>query len=733
MVELIIEGNPVDLESKGNNIKYTKQISDIFDIASVSSSFTNAFTIRKTPNNTQTLKGLGIVGDTSDIPYVKTNATLKNHGFDLVREGLLNITETNENYKVSVINGIIELFKAMENKTIGADLDLSNFNHEKNIQTVINSISNNYYKYIVADYGGNIMINQGVIVTNASINIDYLTPSFSVVKLLELIFSTFGFQVNFAGINNFIEGLFITYPKPPETVITDAVQSANLIKGNYVAPYVFQNAQYALNPAFANWDSGSVINEGTLSNNAYNVPLSSIYRLNIKIKGYALYKGVNLSFSQYIPFTVSIEVDNVPLLQFQSDPYQLLERELTLFINAGAKIRVRCFVTVLQYGNGIGAFKLKEFHVNSTILDIDRINQGNISLSNAMKSFKITDFLKEIIWRTGSTPIINDNNIVEFIPIESRLNKDNAIDWSDKFVERGSEKYVKNSYAQRNTFNMKYNSEGADSSNGVLRVGNKNIDAEKVLAQSQLYAPETFTSIITTRDSNTETQVPVFTMWSKSPKENQDGSLAIEYKALDNRYFFLRFDSVLGNYRFNSSVILGSAQNVSNILIANTANTLFSDLIPLSYSQYEKIFNQFKAHDIDLKLGLKDFLMLDLTKIYYFAQEARYYMINKVSFQEGELSKAECVAVVPYTEEIINITSIQITGTARNFAIYFNYSGFTTNFLVLEYMHNNTFWVQQQIASVSPQIFTILTESGNYKIRIRNGQTVSNIAPLNFL
>jgi len=727
MVELNIEGNPIDLESKANNIKYTKQISDIFDIASVSSSFTNAFTIPKTPNNTRTLKGLGIVGDTSEIPYVKTNATLKNQGFDLVREGLLNISETNENYKVSVINGIIELFKSLENKTIGADLDLANFNHEKNVQTVVNSITNDYYKYIVADYGGNTMMNTGFFINNSSINIDYLVPSFSVVKILELIFSTFGFQANFTGINNFIEGLFITYPKPPETVITEAVQSANLVKGNYVAPYLFQDSVYRIPVSWGDWESASVINEGTVYNNRYLIPVSSVYKFNIKIKGYALYKGIYLGITNYLPFTVSIEIDNIPVLQFQSNPNEIIERNLTLFVNAGSEITVRCFVTEFEYGgNSIGSIRLREFHVNSTVLDIDRINQGNISLSNAMKSFKITDFLKEIIWRTGTTPIINDNNIIEFIPIEQRLNKSNAIDWSDKFVERGSEKYVKNSYAQRNTFNMKYNSEGADGSNGVLRVGNKNIDAEKILAQSQLYAPETFTSTITTRDGNTEIQVPVFTMWTKSPKENENGSISIEYKALDNRYFFIRFDQLAGNFRYDSREVSDTQQNISNILVANTSKTLFSELIPLRYGQYENIFNQFRAHDIDLKLGLKDFLTLDLTKMYYFIQEGRYYMINKVSFQEGELSKAECVAVIPYRQRGITITSLGIG------VINFTYFGFETNFLSFQYNRNNTFWVSQNMPSQSPQTFTLPVNSGTYKIRLVFEDTYSNISTITF-
>ena len=41
------------------------------------------------------------------------------------------------------------VFKAIENKTIGNDLDLTNFEHEKTLSTVINSFTNDYYNYII--------------------------------------------------------------------------------------------------------------------------------------------------------------------------------------------------------------------------------------------------------------------------------------------------------------------------------------------------------------------------------------------------------------------------------------------------------------------------------------------------------------------------------------------------------------------------------------------------------
>ena len=86
MVELIVNDTKIEL-SKDTSIKYTKQISDIFDIANVACSFTNSFAFEKSPKNTQAMQQLGIVSDQSQIPYQKNNAILKVDGFDLISQG----------------------------------------------------------------------------------------------------------------------------------------------------------------------------------------------------------------------------------------------------------------------------------------------------------------------------------------------------------------------------------------------------------------------------------------------------------------------------------------------------------------------------------------------------------------------------------------------------------------------------------------------------------------------
>lgn len=728
MVELIVNGVEIDLDKKGNEIKYTKQISDLLDIASVSSSYTNSFSIPKTPNNTQALGQLGISADTSTIPYVKTPASIKSNGFDIVREGLLNISETSDRYKISVIDGIIELFKAMENKTVGTDLDLSNFNHQKNIQTVAESYDNEYYKYMVADYGGLNIFNNGI-------NIDYLTPSFSVVKLLELIFSTFGYSVDFSGINNFIQGLYITYPQATAIDASTAVQSAVLRIGQRISPFQQDGIIWRVTDNGRSWNpqtstlfnpANSIVNEGTLNQYRYVVSISAVYVLNMKIKGYALYRYTSLGSVNYVPMTVRIFVNGISYIEFQTDPYEIVEKEINVFCEAGDVITAQYFVSVYEYNpNSLAQQRLQDFHFQSVNFNIKRTSQGDINLANAMKSFKITDFIKEIIWRTAVTPYFDEDKVVKFLKIEDRLSVANAVNMPGKFIERTSEKYIRSSYSQDNIFLMKYNNEGQDFSNGHLYVNNANIDASRTLATSLLYSPNnTITSIF---------GLPVGTMpmWSASPKENEDGTVTVEYKPFDNRFYFLRMNTKIGEYRLTSQQV-PDIEIVNRIMYATTERTTFSQTVPQVYKQYQKIFDNYRAHNFELALSLEDILSIDLKKMVYVEQEGRYYLINKIDYQEGQLSTAECIACIPYTQQTISIIQAIPIGGAE-VLVYFTYSGFQSPNITVEYNRNNTFWVSQSIPSDSPQVITLPNNTGTYKIRLVFDEAVSNTVTVNFI
>ncbi len=638
MVKLTANGQTFEgLDSQ--SVKYTKQIADIFDLAVISSSYTNGFKIPKTPHNTQIMQGLGIVGDTSQIPYQKVPSTLSQNGFTLFSNGWLSVKDTGDDYNVSCIDGMIDFFKAIENRTMGGNLDLSNFSHIKDLPAVLASFSNDYYKYIVADYNGK---NIGIYSGDEGINIDYLVPCFNMGKLFDLIMSTFGYNYDNTNISE-INDLWITYPKSPEDTITETLSASTHLNGFIRIPISIGQGYYSTP---YQWSS-SVINEGTLiSSLRYQIAESSPYRIEISSEMYALYRH-NTSYNdvKYLPMHCTVKVNENTVIWFESDPYAAVERTRTLYLNEGDIIEFKFFVDPFKIPitlDGSQYYALREIHHNGTDMGIYKTNQGNVNLADAFKDYQIKDFVKEVFWRTSVTPKIDTlTNTMYYFSLNERLDFSRAEDWSNKFVKRTKESYVQGSYAQKNSFSHKYNDEDDISQNGYLLVDNQNLEDSKDLIQSKIYAPElipyVFPEGITTNK---------FTIWQRETKEDATGDLSISYKGLNNRFFIMKISLTpeYEYYKFVSEAVPG-IDSVNQYPYANTQGTTYDQIVPIKYGAYSGVLNNFRAHDIQLALTENDILGLDLTRPKYFKQEGMYYLLNRITFSEGDIVTGEFIRI----------------------------------------------------------------------------------------
>lgn len=633
MVELIINQNNIELPSN-TKIKFTKQISDIFDLSQVSCSFTNSFEFEKTPANSQAMQQLGISGDNSQIPYIKNDAQLKVNGFDLISKGWFNVLGTDSNYKGSILDGMVDFFKAIENKTMGKDLDLSKFNHEKLLDTVVDSFTNDYYNYIIADYGGKTIFEEGI-------NIDYLAPCFSIRKLWELIFSTFGFNCDYTNLS-YIDGLYITYPKEVaqgqvnELVATLVKNPYSTLQMSFVAGVASPTSQYF-------WDS-SVITEGSLQLNnwKYIIPETTSYHFELSVEMYLLYRRVNY-YSRAIDVTFTILKNGVRIGAIISDFVEgdfvgnLRTTEFNLACDAGDIIEIT--ITAPRYLTFRGKqFYAKDWRHKSTLFKIYKTDLGTTILENELKDFLIKDFIKEIIWRTGLTPILNrETNTVEFITLDSRIDFNNAQDLSHTFIERTGEIYT-NDYAQKNVLKLKNNSDTDQQGDGYLYVFNRNIEDEKIIAQSKIYAPDK--KIATSFGSFSTNQ---YKIWETEAKDN-NGTVEINYKGLSGRFYFIRKTEQSGTFKIISE-ILDDETVVSSVPVGINTNTLFEEAVFNNYSEYQKIFNNFRIHTISQALTENDFIGLDLTRPVFFKQENAFYICNKIPFSEGEKSIGEYIKI----------------------------------------------------------------------------------------
>lgn len=641
MVELIINGNNIELP-KNSNIKYTKQISDIFDIASVAVSHTNSFEFEKTPANTQAMNQLGIIGDSSNLPYQKNNAVLKVDGFDLISKGWYNVSDTDGNYKGSVISGMVDFFKAIENKTMGNDLDLSNFEHLKTFDNVISSWSNEYYKYLIADYGGKNIHNNGI-------NIDYQTPSFSVRKLWELIFSTFGFNCDYANLD-YINNLFITYPKDILDQGIVQTQIANFNKLPYISnKAIVVGGNIQLIDLDKKW-SVSKLEEGSLNSDgfSYIIATNSSYTFTIKTQGYVAYDRRNRA-ERYVDPSIyilknGVIIDSI-ISTYQDTEGLLREKTFTVSCDVGDIITVKHVAPKSINRRPIDDKPPTKSYAfvywkNALLeLNITKSDLGTTVLKNELKDFSIKDFIKEIVWRTGLTPVYNyENNTVSFRTLDNRINFANAVDLSNTFIERIGETYT-NGYAQKNTFALKKNNEFDKTGDGYIYVPNVNLPDIKTLVQSRIYAP----------DKNIFTdffgyQTNQYKIWETEVKKNNLNEIEVNYKSLSGRFYFVRSQESVSNYNVTSEK-LNDSQIVNSIPFAINTDTLFEEAIFKNYQEYQKIFNNFRVHNIKQILTINDFMALDLTNPVFFKQENAYYICNKISYEEGKETVNEYVKI----------------------------------------------------------------------------------------
>lgn len=219
-MKLYILGEQIEL--KEVEIAQTKQANDISSVETRQTNFTNSFTIPKTAKNIRTLQGLGLIGNDSSVPYQKNECFLfTDLGECLVYKGWAVFTE---DYKCTIYDGNLELYKAIENKTL-SELDLTELEHSKTVAEVISTFDDSKpYKYILADYNGKATYSSGII------NIDYLIPSVRASWLLEAIETFSGFTLNgsFKTSPDFLN-LYLTYPKgtPTSLEVTEIYNSVD--------------------------------------------------------------------------------------------------------------------------------------------------------------------------------------------------------------------------------------------------------------------------------------------------------------------------------------------------------------------------------------------------------------------------------------------------------------------------------------------------------------------------
>ena len=639
MVQIQYLGQFLDIK-ENEKVTYTIQVQDLADVSSVASSVTTSFKLPKTKNNYEALKSLSLPGDTSNLPYLKNVCKLYNFGTTLIDNGWLKINNSDEeSFNVNIENGIIDFFKAIEGKTIGNDLDLSDTNHNKDLITVINSFERNDYTYIIADYNGlNTYLKGGV----NYINVDYLVPSLNSKYIWDKIFNSIGYTYSGSIFNSeSFTNLWVTYPKAPPTKsddeqLPDPVLRFSSNKTNnivYTEDYDNLIIEFDL--------ENIVLNEVLFNSNKITIQSTGTYSLDSIFYGYADYivednwgYPVGSERSYFRPALLINGVLNKYNSQINS-----------VNLRSGDVVEIICHWYDIDGGyiNGIRELKFDSYNIKLT-----QISQSIIDFGKEFLDISIAEYVKEIMIRFALTPFIDvENKHIKFLTLSERINTNNVKDWTDKFVKRTDENYIYKDYAQRNWLKHKYNDENATFNNGFLSVINQTLQPQKDLYSSKFYS---FNNEITSfYDSDfTNNSFPI---WNREIKETINNDTTpptktydVNYKGLSNRFYFIR-RKILPKTINIGSQLLRIEETANNVAIVDTKNLSYSDSVN-NYKDFVKVLNDTRIHEIELFLNINDLLDLDLESLYYFSQENQYYILNRITIDlTNNINKAEFIRV----------------------------------------------------------------------------------------
>ena len=595
----------------GTSFSYTKQIGDIQDLTKANASFSPSFNIPETFNNIGVLKGLGLIGSTSKMPYKSVLWDLYIDGIPTVIDTELIVTETSGGkYSSHLKQGVVSFFKDIQADTISEAIDLSELEHENSTFEIIESWSNTKpYKYIVADYN-NVQLSKISGVTNLSKA--GIHPSLNIKWLIDKIFNTYGWTYE---LTPDISDLWLTYPTALEYDEGDLLNVLN----SQVAPE--QSTTGELNLRLTN----SIVNpnyfESVDFGLGYKALISGDYILNLDL----IYEAYNISSpNTQIISDVLIDIDGV------RSPYILgVPRTFGITVNQVVRIFIKTYnlqgVDVINVVSG-------EFNIYET-------NVQQISFVDAFIDFNVSDFIKEMTVRLCASYVTDvANKHIKFLTLTERLeaSRNNV---SKYFVKRLKESYSIAGYAKENTFSINYHNDligkYADAS---FKLTNENLDSTIELFESHFTAALNYTTNYQLSD-NVNAIVPVLPMYDiKVNKNNDTGDVTIDFEPLESRFYMIR------DYISNADIYIEGIK-YSNLPIATLSKSTLRYFVDVYWKDIGRILNNPLVHYVELNLHMFNIDKLPLDEVAELTQEGSRYLVNRIEYKTGDLVKAELIKI----------------------------------------------------------------------------------------
>ena len=722
---LYINGNLIEL-SESKPVAQTKQVNDIAKLDNRQTNYTNKFIAPLTANNLKAMENVYLVGNQSNVPYQKNEASLfdSESGVCLIYKGWATITQTTKKgYEIHIYDGLIDFYRRIENHTL-TECSISELNHAKSLTNIVSSWDNNLpYMYAIADYNGkNRFTTPAPNPVDIEINTDYQVPSARVSYLWDKVhqFAGMTYSGSYFQTDDF-KNWFMSFPKPVPTLVPhkELIHKGKCYPKHSTVKYyegnaLFEREAYLLTLPRENFSHprASVTNMDAttgLGTNG-NGSMGYVYDfnpINILQNGtYAIdaYTGVNFKYFRVNSSGTLVEsgfAESSANGQFKTHLFNCIAGDNIKFIISG------------ESEAGLANLNFD--------WELNLVDGYEANFEDALVDFQITDFVKEVMVHGGLTAFKDKySNNIEYLTMSEILKSSDVIDWSAKFQSKEGEKYKIGNYAKRNNFKYRYNIENEKHNDGFILINDENLQDETTAFNSKIYAPENEITTIAGQ------QVNIFKIWEKELQDDK----SIKYKDLSGRFYFLRHQKTTLATTLGSE-LLNHKKSVTEIAIATYLNLDWKNILINNYPSIKSILDKGKIIDALFYLTPMDVEQFTFKKPIYVEQLGSYYLVNKInSYVKGKSTKCELLevdykkeptVVLPDAQTYITIDSFTVVGCVvtvtystnapLNTVIILNCNGWTGGFSEIDSLYK----YEEVIRNTAVQnTVTFTLEAGTY-------------------
>lgn len=549
ILEIKIQDKIIDLYDE-EKIVQSFSLINIEDITKRESEYSNTFKVPRTNNNLQALDYIDFLNSNSLLPYSRLDCEILIDGF-IFKKGFISVESIEEDITLQFFTGNAGFYEIIKTK----DLSDINTDNTPSLETTWNltnviakrSASEGIF-FPMVDYNG-------MPTGTTTVDVRLLLPAFYRKTLIEAIVEDAGYTLinnidtSLDAYNhdiiptatnklyndqdtidaNHYKGKDITRNRMDAFAIKEIgdVSITNFLFENYNTQNRFNLDFVEGNEiTFTNVPNGlsyftSNVTGDFIVNVNFNMNLSNTFRWRVlpgntlDIPRFEATTTIKYYFkinNNYIQFHQTANTYLNPTATLATS----LTTSFTDVINYSGKINVKkgdqvsiymgVTCTVNDTGvNYVGMIASSTVIAQCTLNDTFEIKLGDglafngiVNPAGCLRDIKQSEFFKDTLIRYCLVPIVDEDNkkvtLFEFSQIKDNLN--NAVDWSGKLDETNESEltFKIDSYGQNNYLNHKEDKfvlQLPQGSNGIITIGNQNLELKKDLYESPFAASET--------------------------------------------------------------------------------------------------------------------------------------------------------------------------------------------------------------------------------------------------